>query len=181
MWKCPRLNILNGSSKKEEKGQSGREMVSVCVCQCLCGRTEAAWAGMSSSTLRERAWLRSSPGHIFMGIPLASCKLVDGAKLMWFDGAAAPTLSPTNTALVPASLRQHAHRNEKYIDTQLVSIQTETEKQTNMLMSSSFSSSSPTAQQQHKYPLSHKPLKGTGWILIRSGVVSSAQHGLQWD
>lgn len=30
-------------------------------------------------------------------------------------------------------------------------------------------------------PLSQKSLKVTEWILIRSGVVNSSQHGVQWD
>lgn len=32
-----------------------------------------------------------------------------------------------------------------------------------------------------RFPLSQKSLKVTEWILIRSGVVNSSQHGLQWD
>ncbi len=52
---------------------------------------------------------------------------------------------------------------------------------TTMLILSSYSSSSPTAKQQSKNGLSllnHMPLKGVEWILISSGVVSSAHRGL---
>lgn len=45
----------------------------------------------------------------------------------------------------------------------------------------SFITDSSTTIKDTPPPLSQKSLKVTEWILIRSGVVNSSQHGIQWD
>lgn len=117
---------------------------------------------------------------------------------MWYDVAAAPTLSRINTTLVCASLPLNTHTEKKNTQQHWHSYALKWQKkQTSPVLWEQgqiwnfgwqicwyFHLIPPyhlLLEQQSKDEtslLNHKPLKGTEWILIRSGVVSSAHRGL---
>lgn len=139
--------------------------------------------------LWESVGRNSSPGHIFMGIPVALCLLVDGGKLMRIDGRGTVADKRLTGRCQPPL--QRAQQTEKYTDalfemkrgkTSIPSHCNDKDSRWVTTVSSSCSPPLPT-EDNNKIPPppTQNSLKVTEWILIRSGVVNGSQHGLQWD
>lgn len=164
--------VLYGTKKKKERQRKSEEGG---------GGGVVMFVSRDASIHSEREpGSRSSPRRIFPGIPLARPSLVDGGKLMRCDGRSA------------VADKQHTGR------CQPPPPHTENQKHTHAttfgqtrgggggLGMKTLSDKHPLLhyQQLHNNKrsyLSQKSLKVTEWILIRSGVVNSSQHGLQWD
>lgn len=131
----------------------------------------------------------SSPEHIFLGIPLALCLLVDGGKLMQIDGRSTVADKQLTGRCQPPL--QRAQQTEKYTDALFemkrgkTSIPSHFNDKDSRWVTTVSSSGSPLLPMEDNNkrppPPTQKSLKVTEWILIRSGVVNGSQQGLQWD
>lgn len=139
--------------------------------------------------LWESVGRHSSPGHIFLGTPLALCLLVDRGKLMPIDGRGTVADKRLTGGCQPPL--QRAQQTQKYTDALFemkrgkTSIPSHFNHKDSRWVTTVSSSGSPPLpmEDNNKRPprLTQKSLKVTEWILIRSGVVNGSQHGLQWD
>lgn len=139
--------------------------------------------------LWESVGCHSSPGHIFLGIPLALCLLVDGGKFMRIDGrgtVAAHQSLPASTSTSTTNWKIHRctlwdEKRKKQAFPVILMTRILDEWQPCLHRALLHCQWRTSIKDPHPPPPTQKSLKVTEWILIRSGVVNGSQHGLQWD